>query len=118
MVVYPKVKVCAAHVAPVYLDAQATVAKAASLIAEAAEAGAQLIAFPESFVPGFPVWAAAQAPIKSHDYFKKLAANSIAVPGPEVGQFVAPRASMASSSQSESARARRSRSAACGIPTC
>jgi aliphatic nitrilase len=87
MGVYPKVKVCAAHVAPVYLDAQATVAKAASLIAEAAGAGAQLIAFPESFVPGFPVWAAAQAPIKSHDYFKKLAANSIAVPGPEAEQL-------------------------------
>src|SRR5581483_11545476 len=87
MVSYPKVKVCAAHVAPVYLDAQATVAKAVSLIAEAAGAGAQLIAFPESFVPGFPLWAATQAPIKSHDYFKKLAANSIAVPGPEVGEL-------------------------------
>jgi len=89
MVSYPKVKVCAAHVAAVYLDAQATVAKAASLIAEAARAGARLIAFPESFVPGFPVWAAVQAPIKSHDYFKKLAANSVAVPGPEVEQLCA-----------------------------
>ncbi len=89
MVVYPKVKVCAAHLAPVYLDAQATVEKAVSLIAEAAGAGAQLIAFPESFVPGFPVWAAVQAPIKSHDSFKKLAANSIAVPGPEVEQLCA-----------------------------
>ncbi len=89
MVIYPKVKVCAAHIAPVYLDAQATVEKAVSLIAEAAGAGAQLIAFPESFVPGFPVWAAVQAPIKSHDSFKRLAANSIAVPGPEVEQLCA-----------------------------
>jgi nitrilase len=89
MVVYPKVKVCAAHVAPVYLDAQATVEKAVSLIAEAAGAGTQLIAFPESFVPGFPVWAAVQAPIKSHDAFKKLATNSIAVSGPEVQQLCA-----------------------------
>ena len=63
--------------------------KAVSLIAEAAGAGAQLIAFPESFVPGFPVWAAVQAPIKSHDFFKRLAANSIAVPGPEVEQLCA-----------------------------
>jgi aliphatic nitrilase len=76
-------------VAPVYLDAQATVEKAVSLMTEAAGAGAQLIAFPESFVPGFPVWAAVQAPIKSHDSFKKLAANSIAVPGPEVEQLCA-----------------------------
>ena len=84
MVEYPKVKVCSAHVAPVFLDASATVAKAVALIAEAAHAGAKLIAFPESFVPGFPVWTAVQAPIRSHDYFKRLAANSIEVPGPEV----------------------------------
>ena len=84
MIAYPKSKVCAAHVAPIFLDSQATVQKACALIAEAASAGAQLIAFPESFVPGFPVWAAVQAPIKNHDYFKRLAANSIEVPGPEV----------------------------------
>jgi nitrilase len=80
---YPKFKACAAHVAPVFLETPATVQKACSLIAEAARNGAQLIAFPESFVPGFPVWAPVQAPIKNHDFFKRLAANSIEVPGPE-----------------------------------
>ena len=75
---YPKFKACAAHVAPVFLDAPATVQRACSLIAEAARNGAQLIAFPESFVPGFPIWASVQAPIKNHDFFKRLAANSIA----------------------------------------
>ena len=84
MVTYPKFKACAAHVAPVFLDAAATVEKACALIAESARAGAQLVAFPESFIPGFPLWAAVQAPIKGHDYFKRLAANSIEVPGPEV----------------------------------
>ena len=87
MIEYPKAKVCAAHVAPIFLDSQATVQKACALIAEAAAAGAQLIAFPESFVPGFPLWAAVQAPIKNHEYFKRLAANSIEVPGPEVQQL-------------------------------
>ena len=81
---YPKFKVCAAHVAPVFLDAPATIDKACTLIAEASRAGAKLIAFPESFVPGFPVWAAVQAPIKSHDFFKRLAANSIEVPATAV----------------------------------
>ena len=81
---FPKFKACAAHVAPVFLDAPATVQKACSLIGEAARNDAQLIAFPESFVPGFPVWASVQAPIKNHDFFKRLAANSIEVPGPEV----------------------------------
>ena len=84
IVQYPKFKACAAHVAPVFLETPATVQKACSLIAEAARNGAQLIAFPEFFVPGFPVWASVQAPIKSHDFFKRLAANSIEVPGPEV----------------------------------
>jgi nitrilase len=84
MVEYPKFKACSAHVAPVFLDAEATVQKACSLIAEAASAGAQLIAFPESFVPGFPIWAGVQAPIKNHEFFKRMAANSIEVPGPEV----------------------------------
>jgi nitrilase len=84
---YPKFKACAAHVAPIFLDAAATVEKACSLIAEAASNGAGLIAFPESYVPGFPVWASIQAPIKNHDFFKRLAANSIAVPGPEVAQI-------------------------------
>ncbi|MGE0565885.1 MAG: carbon-nitrogen hydrolase family protein [Pseudolabrys sp.] len=89
MIDYPRLKVCAAHVAPVFLDAEATTAKAVALIGEAAGAGAQLIAFPESFIPAFPVWAAVQAPIKNHDYFMRLAANSIAVHGPEVRQLCA-----------------------------
>jgi aliphatic nitrilase len=87
MTTYPKFKACAAHVAPVFLDAQATVDKACSLIAEAARNGAQLIAFPESFVPAFPIWAAVQAPIQNHDFFKQLAAQSVEVPGPEVTQL-------------------------------
>lgn len=87
MLDYPKFKACAAHVAPVFLDAAATVEKARALIVEAASNGAGLIAFPESFVPGFPVWASIQAPIKNHGFFKRLVANSIAVPGPEVVQL-------------------------------
>ena len=87
MIEYPKVKVCAAHVAPIFFDAQATVQKACALIAEAAGAGAKLIAFPESFVPGFPLWAAVRPPIKNHEFFKRFAANSIEVPGPEVRQL-------------------------------
>ena len=38
-------------------------------------------------MPAFPVWAAVQAPIHNHDFFKRLAAESIEVPGPEVQQL-------------------------------
>ncbi len=83
---YPTYKVAAAHVAPVFLERQATVDKACSLIAEAARNGAQLIVFPETYVPAFPVWCALRAPIHNHDLFGRLAANAVRVPGPEVEQ--------------------------------
>ena len=84
MVTYPRFKVAAAHVAPVFLDLEGTVAKTCSLIEEAARNGAQLIAFPETYIPAFPVWCALRAPIYNHDLFKRLAANSMLIPGPEV----------------------------------
>lgn len=84
---YPSFKACAAHVAPIFLDAERTVDKACALIAEAAAGGASLIVFPESFLPGFPIWAALQAPIHGHALFKALAAQSVAVPGPEVARL-------------------------------
>lgn len=81
---YPTVKVAAAHAAPVFLDTDRTVDKACSLIAEAANKGAKLIAFPEAFVSAFPIWTAIAAPILTHDLFKAFAASAIAVDGPEM----------------------------------
>ena len=89
MIEYPKIKVAAAHAAPVFLDAARTVDKACSLIAEAAGAGAKLIAFPESFIPAFPVWAALQAPIHGHDLFRALVANALRIDGPEIERLCA-----------------------------
>ena len=87
MVTYPRVKVAAAHLAPVFLNAARSIDKACSAIAESARAGAQLIAFPESFIPGFPVWVALQAPIFGHDLFRTLAANALGIDGPEITQL-------------------------------
>jgi aliphatic nitrilase len=84
---YPSFRVAAAHVAPVFLDTEKTVDKACYLIREAAKAGAKLIAFPETFIPAFPIWTAIAAPILTHDLFKALAASAIEVDGPELGQI-------------------------------
>lgn len=85
----PKVKVAAVHAAPVFLDKRATAEKAVSLIAEAARQGAELVVFPESYVPAFPVWAALWAPLHNHDLFARMVANSIEVPGPEIRMIAA-----------------------------
>jgi nitrilase len=77
-------KVAAVHAAPVFLDRAATVSKAISIIREAAKAGAQLIAFPETYIPAFPVWAALWAPIENHDLFVRMAEQSVSPTGPEV----------------------------------
>jgi nitrilase len=85
----PVVKVAAIHAAPVFLNRRATVAKAVSLIREAARNGAQLVAFPESFVPAFPVWASLWAPIDNHDLFERFAEESVYADGPEVAEIAA-----------------------------
>ena len=77
-------KVAVAHVAPVFMDRTKTVAKALSYIEEAAKSGAELVTFPESFIPGFPIWLALWAPIDNHDLFKKIVEESIYIDGPEV----------------------------------
>jgi len=84
---YPRFKAAACHAAPVFLDARKTTDKSCDLIAEATRAGARLVVFPESFVPGFPVWAAVQAPIRSHDFFAALAAQSITRDGTEIAKI-------------------------------
>lgn len=50
-------RVASAQLAPVFLNRDATVEVVVSAIAESAGNGAELIAFPETFVPGYPAWA-------------------------------------------------------------
>src|SRR5690606_3348425 len=45
--------------------------------------------FPESFIPGFPVWAALRPPIENHDFFRALATQSIRRDGPEIARLAA-----------------------------
>lgn len=72
------------HSAPVFLDKAATTDKAVAIIREAAKAGAALIAFPETYIPAFPVWAALWAPITNHAFFSMMAEQSVDPEGPEI----------------------------------
>lgn len=49
-----KIKVCLLQESPVFFDKAATIDKVATLVHQQAQAGCQLIIFPESFIPGYP----------------------------------------------------------------
>lgn len=84
MLELPRFKAATVQAAPVFLDPDATVAKAAGLIREAAANGARIVAFPEVFVPGYPYWNWITDPVTGSSWFEKLLRASILVPGPEI----------------------------------
>jgi len=74
----------ACHVSPVMLSGAKTTEKCISLISQAAKNSANLVVFPESYIPAFPFWSAIQAPIRNHVYFERMAKESIYVDGEEM----------------------------------
>lgn len=84
MIELPRFTAAAVQAAPVFLDPQATTAKACALVQEAARHGAKLIAFPEAFIPGYPYWNWILTPVEGSAWFEKLWRSSITVPGPEM----------------------------------
>jgi nitrilase len=68
-------KIAAVQAAPVYLDREATIAKACDLIATAGREGAQLIVFPEAFIPTYPGWVWHLAPAQAGDMLSALYAE-------------------------------------------
>jgi nitrilase len=77
------IKVAVAQLAPDGFDRDRTVAKACAAIAEAARNGARLVAFPESFIPGYPYFALFLAPTQINEPMRALYRDALQVPGPE-----------------------------------
>jgi len=80
----PVVKVGALQAAPVDLDLNATIDKAITFIEQAAKDGASLLAFPETWFPGYPWWIWVQPPIGSLAYTQKYFENSLEIDSPEM----------------------------------
>ncbi len=70
-------KVAAVQAAPVYHDLKGTVEKTVMLIKEAAINGAALIAFPETWIPGYPYWAWLDSPAWGMQFVQAYHENSL-----------------------------------------
>jgi len=84
------VRVAAVQAAPVFLELDETVAKAVSLIEEAAGNGAELVVFPESWVPGYPSWifgAAGWDDPGGKKVYRRFRDNAVAVPSAATDAF-------------------------------
>jgi nitrilase len=69
---------------PVWLDAAGTLGKTVQLIQEAADNRATLIAFPELWCPGYPMFLWLDAVINQMPMIGRYHANSITTDGPEI----------------------------------
>jgi nitrilase len=88
------VTVACVQAEPVVFDRDATLDKLERLTAEAAGAGAELVVFPEAFIPVYPssVWAkhfAGWADERSKATFARLAEQAVTVPGPAADRLAA-----------------------------
>jgi nitrilase len=86
------IKAACVQAEPVVLDCARTLDKLATLTAEAAAAGAELVVFPETFVSVYPssLWARAFAgwrDPRAKATFARLAQQAVAVPGPDVDRL-------------------------------
>lgn len=74
-----KVRVAAVQAEPKWLDLRAGVEQAVDLIADAAAGGARLVAFPESFLPGYPWWLWLDSVSWGPGFFARYRTNSMIV---------------------------------------
>jgi nitrilase len=72
--------VAAVQATPVFLDREATTDKAIKLIEQAADAGASLIVFPETFIPTYPDWVWRLPAWADSSLVRRLYAESVEVP--------------------------------------
>lgn len=78
-ITHPQYKVAVVQAAPVWLDLEATVAKTIKYIEEAAKQGAKIIAFPETWVPGYPwyIWVGTPAWATAKGFVQRYFDNSL-----------------------------------------
>jgi aliphatic nitrilase len=76
---FPKFRAAAVHASSVFLDRDASIEKACQYIEQASAKGAELVAFPETFVPGYPFWIWTHTPRRGAPLFYELFTNSVVI---------------------------------------
>jgi nitrilase len=80
-------RIAIAQFPPAFGDLQACTQRAIELIGEASAAGADLVVFSETWIPGFPVWVFGSTEWgdpQAAEMFRRYAAASVAIDGPEI----------------------------------
>jgi predicted amidohydrolase len=77
-------RVAAVQAEPVWFDLTATTEKTVSLIAQAAAGKAELVAFPETWLPGYPAFIWSQSVVEQVPLIAHYRANSAQIDGPEI----------------------------------
>lgn len=90
----PTCRIAVVQAAPVLFDKTACTDKAVRLIAECAQHGAELIVFPELFIPGYPYGMTFGFTVGARNEdgrkdWQLYCGNSIVVPGPETERLAA-----------------------------
>ncbi len=83
--IHPQYKVAVVQAAPIWLNLEAGIDKTIALIREAAANGAKLVAFPETWLPGYPwhIWMGAHAWQVSRGFVQRYFDNSLSYDSPE-----------------------------------
>jgi aliphatic nitrilase len=84
-----QVRVAAVQAEPRWLDLAAGVDQVVDLIAQAARGGAELVAFPETFLPGYPWWIWLDSPAWGMQFVPRFAAHSMTRDGAEMRRIAA-----------------------------
>jgi len=83
------IKAAAAQISPVLDDCMGTTQKVVDTISEAASNGADIIVFPETFIPNYPYFSFIKPPVLSGKDHLKLYEQAVVVPGPVTDQVSA-----------------------------
>lgn len=76
---FKKFKAAAIQTSPIFLNVEKTIEKAISFVKEATANGANLVAFPEVFVAGYPYWNWIMTPVQGSKWYELLYKSSVKV---------------------------------------